>query len=124
MSVTPPLASGSPGLSYLRSVAQSVGENLKCAFTVVVPSEVRESYELHRGKRQDGSRWNLNQRAQTRAGFRRPRRALTASSYCAALPLPVLRQCRDSARRRRDRGQDGVEAPGAPTERTIRPAPA
>jgi hypothetical protein len=53
-----------------------------------------------------------------------PGQALTASSYCAALLLPVLRQCRNSARRRGDRGQGGVEALGAPIEWTIRPAPA
>ena len=51
-------------------------------------------------------------------------RILTAIRYCAAPPPPVLRQCRNSSRRRGDRGQGGVEAPGAPTERTIRPAPA
>src|ERR1017187_5447271 len=37
----------------------------------------------------------------------------------AAPPLPVLRQCRNITRRRGDRGQGGVEAPGAPTEWTI-----
>src|ERR1035437_9910496 len=46
-------------------------------------------------------------------------RPLTASGYCAALPLPALRQCRNLTKRPGDRGQGGVESPGAPTEWTI-----
>ena len=64
---TPPLASGSPDLSYLRSAAQSIGEHLDSAFTVVVnkstvpigsanwvESILRESYERHHKHQSDG----------------------------------------------------------------------
>ncbi len=57
---TPPLAGGSPDLSYLQSAARSIGEHLNGAFTVVVnkstvpigsgnwvESILRESYEKH-----------------------------------------------------------------------------
>ena len=64
---TPPLAGGSPDLSYLLSAAQSVGEHLNGAFTVVVnkstvpigsgnwvESILRESYEQHHTNPSDG----------------------------------------------------------------------
>ncbi len=64
---TPPLPSGSPDLAYLRSAAQSIGEYLDGAFTVVVnkstvpigcgnwvESLVRESYAQHHGKQLNG----------------------------------------------------------------------
>ena len=64
---TPPLASGSPDLSYLLSAAQSVGEHLNGAFTVVVnkstvpigsgnwvESVLREAYEQHHSHQSDG----------------------------------------------------------------------
>ena len=64
---TPPLAGGGPDLSYLRSAAQSVGENLNGAFTVVVnkstvpigsgswvESILRESYTQHHNNQSDG----------------------------------------------------------------------
>jgi UDPglucose 6-dehydrogenase len=63
---TPPLASGSPDLSHLRSAAQSIGEHLD-GFTVVVnkstvpigsgnwvESILRESYEQHHTHQSDG----------------------------------------------------------------------
>jgi UDPglucose 6-dehydrogenase len=64
---TPPLATGSPDLSYLLSAAQSVGEHLNGAFTVVVnkstvpigsgnwvESILRESYEQYHSRLSDG----------------------------------------------------------------------
>jgi UDPglucose 6-dehydrogenase len=64
---TPPLANGSPDLSYLRSAAQSVGEHLSGAFTVIVnkstvpigsgnwvESILRESYQQHHSHQPDG----------------------------------------------------------------------
>jgi UDPglucose 6-dehydrogenase len=63
---TPPLASGSPDLCYLRSAAQSIGKHLN-GFTVVVnkstvpigsgnwvESILRESYEQHHRQQSDG----------------------------------------------------------------------
>ena len=88
-SVTPPLASGSPGLSYLRSAAHSVGENLNCSFAVVVPSELRESYELDRCNRPDGSRWNLNQRSSSSRWFSPPR----AGPHCRLILCRTTAPC-------------------------------
>lgn len=64
---TPPLASGSPDLKYLRAAAQGIGEHLKAEFAVVVnkstvpigsgnwvESLIRESYENSRGVRPNG----------------------------------------------------------------------
>ncbi len=64
---TPPLANGSSDLSYLRSAAQSVGEHLSGAFTVIVnkstvpigsgnwvESILRESYQQHHSHEPDG----------------------------------------------------------------------
>ena len=64
---TPSLADGSPDLRYVSSAAQSIGEHLNGAFTVVVNKStvpigsgnwvdaiVRESYEHHHDHRADG----------------------------------------------------------------------
>ena len=64
---TPPLPNGNPDLSYLRSAAQGIAQQLNGAFTVVVnkstvpigsgnwvDSLIRESYAQHHGKQANG----------------------------------------------------------------------